>query len=72
MKKIFIILVLALIPVMDMAAQGTGYGRGSGRGPRDGPGPPPAVPIDGGLTILLAAGGLYGAKKLRDHMKGED
>ncbi|MFY0607028.1 MAG: hypothetical protein JXR10_09950 [Cyclobacteriaceae bacterium] len=29
-------------------------------------GPPPATPIDGGLSLLLAAGGVYGLKKLRD------
>jgi xanthosine utilization system XapX-like protein len=27
---------------------------------------PPATPIDGGLGILLAAGGIYGAKKLKE------
>lgn len=27
---------------------------------------PPATPIDGGLSILLAAGGAYGLKKLND------
>lgn len=32
-------------------------------------GGPPATPIDGGLTALLAAGGLYGIKKIRDHKK---
>lgn len=32
-------------------------------------GPPPATPIDGGLSILLAAGGAYGIKKLRDSRK---
>lgn len=31
-----------------------------------GPGGPPATPIDGGLSLLLAAGGLYGLKKLID------
>lgn len=30
------------------------------------PGAPPATPIDGGLSALLAAGGIYGMKKLRD------
>lgn len=30
---------------------------------------PPATPIDGGLSILLAAGGIYGLKKLKDHKK---
>ena len=28
---------------------------------------PPATPIDGGLSLLLAAGGLYGVKKIRDY-----
>ncbi len=31
------------------------------------PSAPPATPIDGGLSILLAVGGAYGIKKLRDH-----
>ena len=30
---------------------------------------PPATPIDGGLSILLAAGGAYGLKKLKDSRK---
>lgn len=33
------------------------------------PSSPPATPIDGGLSFLLAAGGLYGLKKLRDSRK---
>ncbi len=32
-------------------------------------GSPPATPIDGGLSLLLAAGGAYGVKKLRDYHK---
>ncbi|MFY0605445.1 MAG: hypothetical protein JXR10_01950 [Cyclobacteriaceae bacterium] len=32
-------------------------------------GPPPATPIDGGLSLLLAAGGIYGLKKIRDSRK---
>ncbi|MFK7954359.1 MAG: PID-CTERM protein-sorting domain-containing protein [Ekhidna sp.] len=32
-------------------------------------GPPPATPIDGGLSLLLAAGGAYGLKKLKDSRK---
>lgn len=27
------------------------------------------VPIDGGLSVLLAAGAGYGAKKIRDHRR---
>ncbi|MEO9474636.1 MAG: hypothetical protein ABJG41_03865 [Cyclobacteriaceae bacterium] len=30
---------------------------------------PPATPIDGGLSVLLGAGALYGLKKLRDGRK---
>ena len=32
-------------------------------------GAPPATPIDGGLSILLAAGGAYGVKKVLDARK---
>jgi len=32
-------------------------------------GSPPATPIDGGLSVLLAAGGVYGIKKIRDFRK---
>jgi hypothetical protein len=32
-------------------------------------GAPPATPIDGGLSLLLAAGGVYGLKKLQDSRK---
>lgn len=29
-------------------------------------GAPPATPIDGGLSLLLAVGGIYGLKKIGD------
>lgn len=32
-------------------------------------GAPPATPIDGGLSLLLLAGGAYGAKKLYNRNK---
>ncbi len=32
-------------------------------------GPDPDAPIDGGLSLLLAAGAGYGVKKYRDHKK---
>lgn len=31
--------------------------------------PPPCVPIDGGISILMAAGALFGGKKLYDKSK---
>jgi len=32
-------------------------------------GAPPSTPIDGGLSLLLVAGGAYGAKKIYDKRK---
>jgi hypothetical protein len=32
-------------------------------------GAPPATPIDGGLSLLLAAGGAYGLKKIHESRK---
>lgn len=32
-------------------------------------GAPPATPIDGGLSLLLVAGGAYGLKKIKDSRK---
>lgn len=42
--------------------------------PGVGPGcwPPPCVPIDGGITLLMAAGAAYGAKKIYDSKKKRD
>ncbi|MCC6180926.1 MAG: hypothetical protein IT237_03730 [Bacteroidia bacterium] len=31
--------------------------------------PPPCVPIDGGISLLIAAGAIYGGKKLYDARK---
>jgi len=31
--------------------------------------PPPCIPIDGGVSFLLAAAAIYGGKKLYDHQK---
>lgn len=45
-------------------------GGGGGPGNQQGCIPPPCVPIDGGISILLAAGALYGGKKVYDHKKG--
>ncbi len=51
--KIATILPVMLLMVVPALAQGA----------------PPATPIDGGLSILLIAGGAYGAKKIYDKRK---
>ncbi|MEO9474080.1 MAG: hypothetical protein ABJG41_01045 [Cyclobacteriaceae bacterium] len=56
MKNI-IIKTLAILPVLLFTLPAMAQGA------------PPATPIDGGLSLLLAAGGAYGLKKLRDSKK---
>ena len=55
-------------------ASGAGTGGGAPHGggaPAAGGGcwPPPCIPIDGGISILIAAGALYGGNKLYDTHK---
>ena len=53
----FLMVMLTAIPFVAMAQD---------------PGGGPDVPIDGGLTLLLAAGAAYGVKKYRDYKKKGD
>lgn len=53
MKTTYITLVLLIICSISAFAQGG----------------PPATPIDGGLSLLFAAGGAYGVKKLMGKRK---
>jgi hypothetical protein len=41
--------------------------------PPGGPGcwPPPCVPIDGGISLLIAAGAIYGGRKLYYNKKNK-
>ena len=58
MKRIQSILLSVVLLVSGMAPLMAGGGA------------PPGTPIDGGLSLLLAAGGAYGAKKLMAKRKG--
>lgn len=53
MKKLLYILPVMLLAALPALAQSA----------------PPATPIDGGLSLLLIAGGAYGAKKMYDQRK---
>ena len=56
MKLKSVILLVAVLAVSITAALAQGNG---------GPLPPTAVPIDGGLSLLAAAGGAFALRKLR-------
>ena len=57
--QILVILLVLLLPTLLMAQPvGNPYGTGSGD--------PDSAPIDGGLSLLIAAGVGYGAKKLKE------
>ncbi|KAA9325507.1 hypothetical protein F0P96_19430 [Hymenobacter busanensis] len=55
-------LVLGLLFTLSAEAQDPGSG-----GPL--PGTPTAVPLDGGASLLLAAGAAYGLKRLRTKVR---
>jgi len=65
MKKIFFLrsLCAMVAAVLLTAAAALAQGPGSG-GPTPTNAPTP-TPIDGGASLLLAAGGIYGLKRLR-------
>jgi len=70
MKKTILLLGLTLIAfTAPLLAQPPDPGGGGG-----GPGcfPPPCIPIDGGLSLLLAAGVAYGGKKIYELNKEEE
>lgn len=56
-KIVVITLALLILPFAIVSLQAQG-------GPAGPPPAPPGVPIDGGITLLLAGLGAYGAKKL--------
>lgn len=59
-----LIIIILLFPMLGISQPGPGGGGGTGSNPDDTGG---SVPIDGGLSLLLAAGVGYGVKKLRDY-----
>ena len=75
-RCVFMTITLALLCTLDAAAQGRSNeapGRSgtvpgnSGNAPGHNKESKSGVPIDGGASILLAAGAAYGLKKMRDH-----
>ncbi len=69
----FILLFIALLALTAIV-----YGQPAGGGPPGGPAgggppcwPPPCIPVDGGVSFLLAIGVAYGAKKAYQSLKEE-
>ena len=66
-------MLLGIVFSTDLKAQPPGGPGGPGNPTTDPPcWPPPCVPIDGGLSFLLAAGLAYGGKKAYDISKKEE
>ena len=76
-KFLFVIAIFFFVPLATIAqpsnrpASPAGSPSGGG-GPAGGGPSNPAVPVDGGLGILLAAGGILGAKRLYKNFKEQD
>jgi hypothetical protein len=62
--RVYVLLVIALISIMNVYAQPTGDPTGDPDAT-----PVEEVPIDGGLSLLLVAGIAYGAKRAYDNKK---
>lgn len=60
--KTIVTMILLLVAVGVYAQPGGPGGTGGGQGQG---GPPPAVPIDGGVLVLVAGAALYGRKKMQ-------
>ena len=49
-----------------------GNQNGNQNGAHPGCWPPPCIPIDGGISLLIAAGAIYGGRKLYKNKKEEN
>ena len=63
--KPFMLLLICALPFLSLTAKadddhGNGHAYGHDKNPKEGK----KVPIDGGITLLLAAGAAFGAKKI--------
>ena len=69
-KIITIIIILIGFGSFCVAAPAPPPSGGSGGGPSCWP--PPCIPIDGGISLLIAAGAIYGGRKLYKNKKEEN
>lgn len=67
-KRILLLIVLLISPILTTSSSAAGMGMGMGP-PCGGPFPPCPVPLDSGILLLLGAGALFGCKKIYDSIK---
>jgi len=67
---------IIIISVFLVMAVTSSYGQPAGGAPPGGPAggtpgcwPPPCVPVDGGISFLIAIGAAFGGKKMYDKLK---
>ncbi len=63
---LFLFMCVSFISYAQLVSPRPLDGGGPGTGGLEGP---PEVPVDGGLSMVLAVGAGYGAKKLREYRK---
>jgi hypothetical protein len=68
MKKIFLKFIVLLFPLV-LLVPISGFAQDDEEPP---PGEGGDIPLDGGISLLLAAGAAYGAKKVYEFRKQED
>jgi hypothetical protein len=68
-KKYILLFSLVFLVSLVTFAQGPPGGPAGGGPPCW---PPPCLPVDGGISFLLAIGAAYGAKKAFQHTKEEE
>lgn len=66
--KLFFVIAFITSPFLLSTSKAAGMGSGPPV-PCGGPFPPCAVPLDGGISLLLIAGAAYGGKKIYDSSK---
>lgn len=69
----FGVFVVLAFGALTLSAQPAGTPPGGPSGGSDPPcWPPPCIPVDGGISILIALGAAYGSKKAYDFYKTKD
>lgn len=75
MKKFILktcLFVLLVFASGNLFAQPSGTPPGGPSGAQPPCWPPPCIPVDGGISVLIALGAAYGSKKAYDFYKSKD